>query len=340
MSNTNAKTAPESTCLTWLAQAFAENPDQVFSIDPFDKSVLLIDPARNSRGSTPEIGDKSLNPLIEDIETIGQTTACFTILNSQGVAELYAGFRRARAVQTLRQAQIKADGDAGHGTVDPWLLRAVITPGILTPQEIFERSLSENVFREGMTIMQKVSALEQLTGGEPGFGLTVTAAAKKMNMSKASASIYLRFSLLPSVAKRALNTFNKEGNPKLPYSAAESYVALLPSSKEMEDEPEEAAGALLSKAQEKIAALVEKELAKHGKVTGAAADKATRKTVDAGGKQANTKQRRSSMIISEVDEELEKAKTAGAEALGTRLAAIRKYVNGGSLKAMVKALAE
>jgi hypothetical protein len=340
-------TAKTETPKTWLVQAFAENPDQVFSLDPFDESLLRIDPARNSRGSTPEIGDKSLTALIEDIETIGQTTACFAALDEAGVADLYAGFRRARAVQTLRQRQVENGTDA---PTNPYMLRVVITPGILTPQEIFERSLSENVFREGMTIMQKISALRQLTSGEPGFGLTLTAAAKKMNMNKGSASIYLRADLFPAIAKKAMNTFDANGEPKLGANAIRNLVNLLPSSKDMEAEPDEMAGTLLSKAQEKIARLVQKMLDKSGKVSGAESDAVTRKVKDSKGEQANKRARPTKLIVSEIDEELgklketaaaegaAKAEKEAAEQLAMLLAAVKKFANGGSMKALVKAL--
>lgn len=301
---------------TWLSEAFAENPDQIFEVDPFDDGIIIVDPKNNSRGYTPEIGSKELSALIEDMEEKGQTTPGFATLSEDGRAVLYAGFRRLRAIQTMAKT---SDGKS--------MYRLIVTNDVLTEQEMFERSLSENAFRTDMTIMQRVAALERLTGGEE--GLSLTAAAKKMNMSKAQASPMLRFSLFPVVAKKALN------NGNLGYKAAEKLVSLLPSAAEIASEPEDQAGQLLTKAQEKIAKEVERLLAKEGKVSSTAVDKSTRKMADSTGKQANQTQRRASLIVSEI-EEYKASKPDAPETM--MLLAFKKYVNGGSMKSLVKAL--
>jgi len=326
--------AEEITYPTWLAEAFAQNPDQIFNLDPFDESVLKIDPSRNARGSTPEIGDKSLTNLIANIEEIGQSTPCFATLDENGVAWLYAGFRRARAIQTLEKLRRAAKQD------NPWLLRVLITPGMLSELEVMERSLSENVFRDDLTMMQKAVALNQLVDN----GLTLEQAGVKMNMKKSTASIYARFVMFPAITKKAMTS------GVITYNGAEKMVALLPTRKQLSDEPEEQQGELLKAAQDKIAALTQKLLLAGGGVGGAKVDKATRKMKDAKGGQANKRQRKPSLILQEIGEQLavlkpvvdegeNKEVRAAAGVITDRLTAIKKYIGGGiGMKALVKAL--
>jgi ParB-like chromosome segregation protein Spo0J len=319
--------------LTWIEQAVAENPNQVLVLDGNNLNELIIDPTRNSRGFTPDIGDKSLGPLIEQfvgvqqddgsfIGGIGQHTPCFATLNDDGVAVLYAGFRRARALQTI--AARNADKRA--------FVRVLITPGVVDELDVFERSLSENVFREDMTVMQKVEALKYLT--DPLSGLTVELAGKKLNMTKGQASLYLRFDMFPAAVKQALE------NDKLPVRAAINYVSVLPKAKEL---AAEGGDALLKKAQDKIAAMVANQLTKSKgkKVVSSSVDRQTRQVAGADGKVANKKQRSVKLIITEIDEQTEALKASEAKAaqkVVEMLAALKRYVNGGSLKALVKAL--
>lgn len=324
-------TLKTATDTTWLAAAFLENPEQVFSVDPFDETILLADPANNSRGYTPEIGSKELSEMIENMDIYGQTTPGFATLLDDGRASLYAGFQRLRSRQTMEKERLAAGGAPGDESAI--LFRLLITPEQLTEQQMFQRSLSENVFRTEMTIMQRVAALKRLTTdpSEGGSGLTLTQAAKTMNMDKASASVYWRFDLFPAITKRAIN------QKKVGYRGAEGWVALLPSRKDMAEEPEETKGQLLAAAQEKIAKQTEKLLAKgKGKVTGADVDKATRKTAGKDGKAANTRQRKPKAICDEIDEFITASEAAEVNA---KMAAFKKFVNGSTIKALAKALA-
>lgn len=305
-----------------LAEMFAANPNQVFDLNPDDPNELLIRPERNSRGFTPEIGDKVLSGLIERITSIGQNVPCLATLTDDGVADLYAGFRRARSIQTH---------NATEGA-EPMLLRVLITPTQLTDFEVYERSLSENVDRENMSIMQRVNALLCLT--EPPNNLSLANAGKKLNMSKALASVYVRFSQFPANAKRALDS------GKLTYGAAEKLVALLPKREVLEAEGGDEA---LDKAQQKIASYVDAQLAKgKGPVKRSDADKATRKMAGADGKTvANKTQRRTAVVIRELDDQIEVTKAImgkAAEVTVGLLAAFKKFVNGGSMKALLKSL--
>lgn len=298
-----------------LREAFEANPDQVFELDPNDPKQLIVNPERNARGSTPDIGDPSLHDLMEQIATRGQEVPGLATLNDDGVADLYAGFRRARSCQSYEQ---------------PILFRVIITKTVMNDADAYLASLSENVHRVDMTIMQKVGACLRLAS-EP-FNYKVEQIAKAMGMkSKGAASTYLRFALLPANAKKALD------NGKLSYPGAEKMLGLLPKRGE-----EDADGEKLKAAQAKISTLVDRELAKGAKVSAANVDKATRKMADSTGKgPANKTQRKVRGIVSEIEERvaaLKEIDTKAAERARNGLAAFKKYVNGGSITALVKAL--
>lgn len=307
---------------SWIAQQFKENPNQVFDLDPDNPDELLVRPERNARGFTPEVGDKSLTDLMGKLITEGQSVPSLATLNADGVADLYAGFRRARSIQTHN-----ADPGAELKT-----LRVLITTRIMTEEEVFLQSLSENVDRQDMTVMQRVAALLRLTS-EP-MSMSLSAAGKVMNMSKGAASTYLRFDQFPDVLKKALDAGT------ISYKGAERYVSLLPKREQLQA-AEDGGAALLKKAQDRIAASVTGLLAKGKKVKAGDTDAATRKLADSGGKVANKTQRRSTLVIKEIDEMIaavgEDASKA-SQKLAATLAAFKKFVNGGSMKALVKVL--
>lgn len=309
---------------------------QVHLLDALDESQVIINPLRNSRGFTPEIGDKSLSDLMADIVSTGlryNDSPCFATATETGAADIYAGFRRARSIQTLERARLESDKALKPGDPDtqPYLLRVIITDTVMNEQDLFERSLAENVIRRDMTFMQRVAALERLTS-EP-FNLPLSQAGKKMNLSKGAASTYLRCSLLPANAKKALD------NGTMGYASAERYIAMLP---KRDDIAADESGELLSKAQAKIQAAVEKELARgNGRVKAASVEASTRKLGDAEGKgPANKTQRNTKTILAEVEEAAaaipEDQRPESWEYAA--LVAFGKFASGGSMKQLRKVL--
>jgi len=296
---------------TDLEVAYYDNPRQVFALDPNDSTVVLIRPERNTR-PTPAIGDKSLKELAADIGEMGfnQVPALATLDAETGAADLYDGFRRARAVQTWN----KANPDK------PATLQVLIVAEELPYAEVIRRSLGANTQRLDLNLLDRTNALVLLMS-EAGGDLTLADAAKVMNMSKGAASVYVRFDLFPAIAKKAL------ANGKLTYSAAEKLMGLLPSREALlADET----GEVLAKAQERIKKMLEKELASGDKVSTGSVDQATRNVADASGKKrANTRQRTSKAVLRDIDAYV-KTLEEGSEqyAAPWLLDHVKTYING------------
>lgn len=309
--------------LTWLEEAMQIHPRQVFELDADDPTQLIIRPERNKR-PTPPVGDKSLSELVKSMEDLGidgqpaQLQPCRATLNEDGVADLYMGFRRARAVQT-HNAGLPADSP------DRWLLHVVIDERPLAESEVTLRTIAENAFRKDLTPLQKTEVINDLLADN----YTLRDISEKIGMSIGAVSTYAKFSLLPANAKKLLAA------DKMGYSAAEDFVKMLPARAELAADED---GSVLKAAQDKIAKQVDKATNKtSGKVTANSADAATRKAADETGKApVNQTQRKTKAILSEIAAQVEKS---GADAPETaKLNAIAKFVNGGSMKALIKAL--
>ena len=312
--------------LSAIEEAVSVNPYIVLRLNPDDPTQLLIRPERNTRG-TPDVGDKSILNLANNIGELGfnHQPALATIDPATGAADLYAGFKRARAVQTWNR-------DHPDNPVD---LRVMVTDTISTEQQVFEMSLSENAFREDMNLMEKCAALMHLMSPEGG-DYSCAEAGRRMNLSKAEASILARCEFLPNVAKKALVS------GKLTYTGAEGLVALLPrpakgqSLKQMVEADEDGSG--LKEAQDKIAKLVTKQLEATGKVRATDVDTATRKTAGADGKVANKTQRASHVTVKELKAWLEAQEEGSEDAAIPRVNAVLKFIGGGTMKALIKGL--
>ncbi len=314
---------------TELEQAVSANPNQVFYIDPDDTTRLRVLPERNSR-PTPAVGAKELAGLMSNIADIGQHSPALAVLAEDGVAELYAGFRRARAVQSLNAA----------GCEPPLLLKVIITDEILTEDQVRERSLSENVYRTDMTMVDRINAIKEFLrpnaeGETTRQPLTVKETAARMNMSTGSVSTYYKFDLFPPIAKKAMvaGTLN--------YAAAEKLSQLLPDRKTIAAEAAEGSTASLDIACAKI----EKELvkAKEGKVNTRAVDSAVRSDQEdaeekGGGKTSGMRQRTTKQALNEM------ATLADAYESDTKIAvalnAFQKFLAGGSTAKLAKTLDE
>lgn len=295
---------------TWIEAALEANPNQIFELNPDDPGELLVHADRNSR-PTPPIGDKSLKDLITDIERMGQNQVpALATLNVDGVADLYAGFKRARSVQTLRKAGSSI------------LLRVIITAGVQDEVEAYVRSVSENSQREDMNLMEKCGSLIHLMKS---CGKSMKEAAQICRLSMGAASVIARFDMLPENAKKAI------AQGKCSYNSGVLFVGMLPKREEiLADE----SGEVLAAAQAKIMKMVDKELSAGGKVSTKNVDAATRKE-GADGKAANKKQRRPSQMVSELDQEIE---GPANKAIVSTLKAIKVWINGGTTAALLKKL--
>lgn len=299
--------------LTWIEQAMAENPNQLLEVDPNDETTITIRPERNSR-PTPAIGDKSLRSLINDIASIGQQLPGLATVNENGVLDLYAGFRRARAVQTYLQ----------ENPDSALTYRVLVTTTVLAPQEAFERSLSENVQREDMKPLERTAAIRTLMTD---YSMSTKQVAAKMNMSPGSVSVYSRLELLPAVAKKACN------DGRITYNYMEKCVQLLP--KQWDIEKDES-GELLATAQAAIEKMVIAELGK-GSAKPAGKKEGEEGKAEAAGAKNRTSKQVLAEITTSIDAFVESGKKEDADVLKT-LKAFSKFVQGGSLNALVKAL--
>lgn len=319
---------------TWIEDAIAQNPNQILELDPANPEELIVNPARNSR-PTPPIGDKSLRAFAAELAKVQLMPGLATI-NEAGAADLYAGFRRVRALQTWNQSKGLSFGQPGYK-----LYRVLITVNEIDETDILVRSLAENVFRQDMMPLEKTDALKRLMSAP--HNLTLKQSAEKLNMSAGGASTYLRFDLFPLNAKRAMST------GKLGYGSAEKLIKFLPDRVKLAADED---GTVLAKAQERIDKMVAKELAAGGSVSTRAVDQATRSMQVEGeasedgeegttpARSMNKTQRKTKVVIAEIDEYIASLPEDRTEMEWPEyyLAAFKKFVNGGALKSLVKTL--
>lgn len=320
---------------TWIEDAITQNPNQILELDPANADELVVNPARNSR-PTPAIGDKSLRAFAAELAKVQLMPGLATI-NERGAADLYAGFRRVRALQTWNQSKGLTVGQPGYR-----LYKVLITTSEVDETDILVRSLAENVFRQDMMPLEKTDALKRLMTAP--HNLTLKNAAERLNMSAGGASTYLRFDLFPLNAKRAMST------GKLGYGSAEKLIKFLPDRVKLAADED---GTVLAKAQERIDKMVAKELAAGGSVSTRAVDQATRSMAADGeagegegeatagaGKSLNKTQRKTKVVLAEIDEYIASLPEGRAEMDWPEfyLEAFKKFVNGGALKTLVKTL--
>jgi ParB-like chromosome segregation protein Spo0J len=235
---------------TALEVSARSNPWQVHRIDPDDASQLLIITdnwdgrhpyGRNTR-PTPPVGHASLSDLIRNMEDhtdeasgdYGQLQPAGAVLNPDGIAELYFGFNRARAIQTRNIAR-RAQG------LPPIPLNVIITDRELTEKEIVARSLAENAFRKNPSLLQVAETVAAMKTE----GLGVVEIGKRIGVQASKVSNMSRFVLFPANVKRALAA------GKLDYSGAIKLIPMLPKSAALKTDE---GGKLLQAAQERIAA--------------------------------------------------------------------------------------
>lgn len=296
------------------------NAKQVFSLNPDSADELLVRPERNKR-STPPVGDKSISDLLGNMEDLGidgkpcQLQPCRATLNDDGVADLYLGFRRARAVQTHNRG-LKVD--------DPnfWLLSVIIDEFELSEAEITKRTIAENAYRRGPNLLEITEVIKGLIAD----GQTMKDISATMNIAVGAVSVYNRFDLLPPAAKKLM------ASGKMGYSTAEDYVTRFLPKREalLADED----GSVLAKAQARITAMIDK-----GATTSKDVDTATRKMADATGKgPLNKTQRNAKGMLTEI--KAQRAKSVEGSYEAAALDAISEFIGGGSMKKLLKAFAE
>jgi ParB-like chromosome segregation protein Spo0J len=328
MSKSSAAVETATREMTWIEQAMQENPDQILRLDPDDESQLLIitepyegHPFGHNTRPTPAVGDKSLAALIQNMEELtdegsndfGQLQPCAAVLNENGVADLYFGFQRARAMQTRNQ-QRRAEG------LLPFTLNVIITNRRLSEDELLSRSLAENSFRSDPTPMQVAELIHSLQVQNMG----VVEIGKKIGKSAGAVSTYSRFNLLPANAKKLLNS------GKMQYTGGENLVAMLPKAAELKTDED---GSVLAAAQAKISKAVDKLVEQ-----GSGSVKSQAAATEARESGAASRQRKVKEILSEIVSQIEKEEAGSL--IANRLRAVEKFVNGGSMKALVKALGE
>ena len=304
---------------TPLEVAVRADPYRIHRLDPDDPAQVSIvtedwdgqhPHGRNTR-PTPPVGDKSLTDLIRNMEDsshddsgdYGQLQPSCAVLNKDGVAEIYFGFRRARAIQTRNVARREAG-------LPPIPLNVIITERILTEDELVARSLAENAFRLDPSPMQ----IAETVAAYQAKGMGIVEIGKRIGKGKSAVSVYSRFNLLPADARRAL------ADRRIAYPDGERLSKILPSGsvEYLRANPD-----LLIKPHARISARLAQMLNK-GIVKPEETEPAPAK-----------KQRKIKSILKDLEGQVEKD---GESKAGQRVAAVLKYINGGGFRALVKAL--